>query len=135
MAYVWSKDLETGHPLIDQQHKELIQAINNLLTACMQGKAKDALHPTLDFLLSYTKRHFGDEEVLQRQSGYPDHPNHKKMHDGFVKFVDELVQKVKAEGANAATVNKITTGVGDWLVNHIKKEDTKVAAHIRSHAG
>ncbi|GHT20910.1 hemerythrin [Planctomycetales bacterium] len=134
MAYTWSKDLETGNSLIDQQHQELIRAINNLLTACMQGKAKETLHPTLDFLLSYTKRHFGDEENLQQKSGYPDYPNHKQMHAGFVKFVDGLVQEVKAEGITATTVSKITSGVGDWLVNHIKKEDTKVAAHLRKSA-
>lgn len=31
MAYVWSKDLETGNAMIDSQHKELIEAINALL--------------------------------------------------------------------------------------------------------
>ena len=34
MAYVWSKDLETGNAMIDSQHKELIEAINALLAAC-----------------------------------------------------------------------------------------------------
>ncbi|MEG0542614.1 MAG: hemerythrin, partial [Angelakisella sp.] len=33
MAYQFTKDLETGNPTIDTQHKQLIQAINDLLTA------------------------------------------------------------------------------------------------------
>ena len=34
MAYQFTKDLETGNALIDSQHKQLIQAINDLLDAC-----------------------------------------------------------------------------------------------------
>lgn len=40
MAYVWSKDLETGNAMIDSQHKELIEAINALLAACATGKGR-----------------------------------------------------------------------------------------------
>jgi hemerythrin len=132
MAYVWTPDLETGNLTIDTQHKQLIQAINDLLDACMTGKGKEKLHKTLDFLSSYTVKHFGDEEQLQLQYKYPDYPNHKKLHTNFVKFVNDLVAKIKAEGPTTVLLAQVTTGVGDWLVSHIKREDTKVAAHLRS---
>jgi len=34
MRYDWTSDLETGNNTIDEQHKQLIAAINNLLEAC-----------------------------------------------------------------------------------------------------
>ncbi|GHT26226.1 hypothetical protein FACS18942_03290 [Planctomycetales bacterium] len=132
MAYTWGPALETGHPLIDSQHKELIKAINDLLAACQQGAAKEKISPVVDFLLSYTKRHFGEEEVLQQTSHYPDIVNHKVLHTNFVKFVTELAGELKISGPSPMLINKIIKGIGDWLVNHIQKEDTKVAAHIKA---
>ncbi|MDR0520344.1 MAG: hemerythrin family protein [Planctomycetaceae bacterium] len=135
MAYTWSPALETGHPMIDSQHKELIKAINDLLAACQQGVAKDKISTVVDFLLSYTKKHFGEEEVLQQQSHYPDIANHKALHAGFVKFVTDLAAELKKEGPSPTIINKIIRGCGDWLVQHIQKEDTKVAANIKAMAG
>jgi hemerythrin len=131
MAYTWTPDLETGNPLIDSQHKQLIQALNDLLNACMSGKGKETLHSTLDFLASYTVKHFGDEEKLQIQHQYPDYQNHKKLHLAFVSFVNDLAAKLKTQGPTTLLVGQVTTGVGDWLVNHIKREDLRVANHIR----
>lgn len=131
MAIDWTKDLETGNQTIDSQHKQLIQAINNLTTACAAGKGRDNLPETIDFLANYTAKHFGDEEKLQMQSKYPDYPNHKKLHDGFKAVVADLGQKLKAEGPTGVLVIQVNSNIGGWLVNHIKKEDTKVAAHLR----
>jgi hemerythrin len=130
-AYTWSKDLETGNQLIDTQHKQLIQAINDLLDACSGGKGRQALDGTLDFLAKYTAKHFGDEENLQLKSGYPDYNNHKKLHDGFKVTVADLGRQLKAEGPTIALVGKVNSSIGGWLVNHIKREDTKVAAHLK----
>jgi hemerythrin len=131
MAYTWTKDLETGNPLIDSQHQQLIQAVNDLLAACSVGQGRDKLNQTLDFLASYTIRHFRDEERLQQQYQYPDYNNHKNLHEHFKVFVQDLVTQIKAAGPTTSLVSKVTFGVGDWLVNHIKKEDTKVATFIR----
>ena len=54
MAYVWSKDLETGNAMIDSQHKELIEAINALLAACATGKGRAEVAKTTKFLYDYT---------------------------------------------------------------------------------
>ncbi|MDR3199562.1 MAG: bacteriohemerythrin [Planctomycetaceae bacterium] len=131
MAYTWSKDMETGNTLIDSQHQQLIKAVNDLLAACVAGQGRETLHQTLDFLAFYTSKHFGDEEKLQQQYRYPDYANHRNLHEHFKMFVHDLATQMKESGPTTALVSKVTFGVGDWLVNHIKKEDTKVAAFIR----
>ena len=132
MAFAWSKDLETGNGTIDTQHKTLIEALNNLMDACSQGKAKEQIVSTMNFLLDYTKKHFADEERLQRTSGYPDYENHKKLHDAFVKTVVDISKELNEQGPTIVMVGKVNNAVGNWLVTHIKREDAKVAAHIRS---
>lgn len=134
MAYGFTKDLETGNQTIDSQHKQLIDAINQLLDACAQGKGRAQIDTTARFLLDYTKKHFGDEERLQRQSGYPDAANHKRYHDEFVKVVEQICRELDAQGATVALVAKINTALAGWLISHIKREDVKVAQHIKSKA-
>ena len=44
----------------------------------------------------------------------------------------ELGQQLEEEGPTVALVGKVNSSVGDWLVNHIQREDVRVAAHIAS---
>jgi methyl-accepting chemotaxis protein len=127
----WSKDLETGNDLIDSQHKQLIEALGNLMDACSGGQGRTVLSETMDFLARYTAMHFGDEETLQRQYGYPDYPNHKRLHEGFKAVVADIGRQLKAQGPTIVLVGKVNSNIGGWLVNHITREDKKVAAHIR----
>lgn len=128
--YEWNSSLETGNEMIDSQHKVLIERINELLRACTEGKGRAEIDSTVKFLEDYTKEHFDDEEKLQRKYGYPDRTNHKKYHEGFKKVVRELRKQLEEEGPTVRMVGKINTGIGGRLVNHIQKEDVKVAKHI-----
>ncbi len=132
MAYMWTKDLETGNAMIDTQHKELIRAINDLLQACSAGKGRAEIEKTTKFLFDYTNKHFGDEERLQMQYGYPDMVNHKRYHEEFKRTVRDLTDHLNKEGPTVALVGKVNNSIAGWLINHIKVQDVKVAAHIRS---
>ena len=132
MAYKWSDDLRTDNMKIDTEHKELIKAINNLLEACNQGKGRVEIEKTINFLSSYTKTHFRHEEVLQIKYNYPDYNNHKKNHQNFIGTVESIREKLIANGPSIAIVGEVNNKVGNWIINHIKKEDAKVATHIRN---
>lgn len=131
MAYTFTPDLQTGNAVIDAEHKELIAAINGLLEACAQGKGRQTLAGTTKFLYDYTTKHFDHEEKLQRDSKYPDYLSHKRAHDDFKKTVLELSKEIERDGATISMVGKVNSNVGAWLMNHIKGQDVKVAAHLR----
>lgn len=132
MAYVWSVDLETGNQAIDSQHKQLINAINSLLDACASGRGRAELEGTTKFLYEYTVKHFSDEEKLQQASGYPDYENHRKYHEEFKKVTLELCTQLRTDGPTVVLIAKVNTAIAGWLINHIKREDVKVAAHIKA---
>lgn len=131
MAYAWTPNLETGNSMIDSQHKQLFAAIDNLLDACSKGQGRNEIAKTTKFLYDYTSKHFSDEERLQQSSKYPDYVNHKKYHEDFKQSVLNISKELDEQGPTIALVAKINFAVGDWLVNHIKKEDVKVAAHVK----
>lgn len=132
VSFAWSKDLETGNAQIDQEHRELLRAINQLLEACATGKGERELSGTLDFLMQYTMTHFRHEEALQVQYAYPDYTNHKRYHETFFKVVENLVANLKAEGPTPRLMEDINKQMVGWLLNHIKTEDVKVAKHIQT---
>ncbi|WP_143322079.1 bacteriohemerythrin [Clostridium sp. HBUAS56010] len=132
MAYTFTKDLETGNQLIDTEHRQLIDAINNLLSACATGKGRTELAHTTKFLQDYTAKHFSDEEKLQLQSQYPDYVNHRRYHEDFKKVVAGICQKLERDGATVSLVGEVNSTIAGWLINHIKKEDVKVANHLKS---
>lgn len=132
MAYAWTKELETGNSAIDKQHHDLIDAINHLLEACSKGKGRVEIGKTLKFLNDYITHHFADEEVLQKKYGYPDFVNHKKYHEDFKKSVRNIQKEFDNGGANIALVAKVNSVIAAWLINHIKRQDVKVAEHVRA---
>jgi hemerythrin len=132
MAYVWNSSLETGYELIDNQHKQLVAAVNKLLDACRNGQAAEEVAATMDFLTGYTIKHFSDEEKLQKQYDYPDYLTHKRLHDDFKVVVGDLTKRLINQGPTEEIIDEVRTSIGDWLVNHIKGDDFRLATYIKA---
>lgn len=130
MRYELTKDLETGHAMIDSEHRQLFEAVNNLLAACSQGKGRSQLEPMLDFLVSYVNKHFGDEEKLQIQTSYPGYTGHKQFHEGYKRELLAVVQDIKKQGSSIAALSRINQLVSQ-LVSHIRMEDKRLAQHVK----
>ena len=130
MKYELTPDLETGNALIDSEHRQLFAAINNLMDACSKGEGRTALNGTVNFLNDYVKKHFGDEEDLQKKSSYPGYPAHKQFHDTYRQQLLTASQKIASEGAGIQNVAELNQLAG-VLVSHIRREDKKLAAHLK----
>jgi hemerythrin len=134
MAYTfttWTDDLVTGSDVIDDQHKQLVDAVNNLFDAQRSGKGQREVQRTLNFLLEYTVKHFSDEEALQEEYGYPGYAAHKQIHTEFKAIAQELAQEYQGKPSDAL-IKHITTVVGRWVIHHIKDEDKKMALYVLS---
>ena len=128
MAFTWKKSFELGHPLIDAQHKQLVDTFNDLMDACLSGEGRDKLESTLDFLCEYTIKHFNDEEEWQCSINYPEYQNHRQIHEDFKELVTKLMAEFKKGGPTDIVVAELNCAVGEWLVNHIKMDDAKIAS-------
>ena len=132
MAYKWDSSLESGYEKVDNQHKQLVTALNNLIEASADGKGDKAVMATLDFLTGYAIKHFADEEQLQIDYDYPDYLNHKRIHDEFKAVVGDFIQRVMKEGPTVELIDLVSSTVGAWLLNHIKGDDFRMAAFVQA---
>lgn len=129
MRYELTKDLECQNALIDSEHKQLLDAVNNLLDACSQGKGRKAVEPTMNFLLNYVDTHFAHEEQLQAQEGYPNLESHKKFHTEYTKKLRAIASAMTASEASLADLGQLNTHIAA-LVTHIRTEDKRLGAFI-----
>lgn len=126
----FSDELITGNALIDEQHKELIDKINDLIRACENGDGKVKAMKTLNYLEDYTNFHFTSEEALQEEIGYPGIAEHKAKHQEFVNTVKELFEMLEEqEGPTEAFVSQVNRNVIEWFYQHIQGFDRSVAEY------
>ncbi|XOQ49135.1 MAG: Bacteriohemerythrin [Eubacteriales bacterium] len=128
---MWRDNLKIGVSSIDGQHKELCDRIDQLFAACNQGKGREEILKTLEFLEGYTIKHFSDEEKLQLSSTYPKYKEHKEMHEFFKKKIADLKNDITKNGASIAVISKTNYFLMDWLLNHIQKVDVELAKYIK----
>jgi len=131
MTY-WKDSLLIGVSQIDTQHRKLVQAVDELMEACSKGQGRATIEKTLNFVVSYTKEHFADEERLQAQHGYLGIAAHKKLHADFITSVSALVADFQKSGSGLALTANVNKTLVAWLTHHISVEDKKVGEFIKS---
>lgn len=131
MYAVFDDTLITGNHTIDNQHRELIGRINDLLRICESGE-EDKLQAIkmLNYLADYTEYHFKEEEMLQEEIGYPGLEEHRKKHEELRGVVQDLYEMLSdQEGPTEEFVSQVEKNVVEWLYNHIKGFDRSVAEY------
>jgi hemerythrin len=126
----WNESYSVKVKQFDDQHKKLIDMVNELHDAMKVGKGKDLLEKILAGLIQYTVTHFANEERLMKQHNYPGYEQHKKEHHLLTLQVKD-VQKKYHEG-DAVLSQSVLTFLKEWLQNHIKGTDKNYAPFLNS---
>ena len=128
MTIKWTDDLNTGIEVIDKQHMRIVDYINDLENA-HQKQDKEAVRQVLDDLVDYTLSHFAFEESLQEEAGYKYCKPHKKVHELFVRRVNEYMERFKLGDDVSAEIHKL---LSSWLINHIKRDEADYVAAVKA---
>jgi len=131
MAIPWTPELSTSVDEIDNQHKELIQRVDGLLTALAQGKERPEIAKIIQFLSDYVVFHFGNEERYMKQYGYQNATQHLAQHAQFVKTFGRLKDRLLMEGIGPELAEDARQLVVDWLINHIKYSDRALGLFLK----
>jgi hemerythrin len=126
MAIVWTKKLMIGIDVIDNQHRQLVDYINEL-----EGVARDdraSVLAILHKLIDYTISHFAFEESLQNEAGYIFAAPHKGMHD---KFIHEINWYRDRHYAGELIADKLHQMLCTWMVRHIQCDDRDYVADVK----
>ena len=118
----WDSAFSVGIAVIDNQHKRIIEYINELNTVSMYNNHdKEKVRIVLLELIDYTESHFSFEESLMQEAGYSMLEAHKKVHLAFIERI-HFFKKRYENGEDIA--RQLMTDLQIWLINHIQHDDT-----------
>ena len=124
-------DLLTHVKLIDEQHHELFDCINAVESIGEEAESEEDIIKTLDFLGSYITKHFGEEEKLQLEYGYPKYNWHHEMHNWYVAEYHKLRAEYTENGFSDHFTHLLNESIMKWFVRHVRHVDVELGKFIR----
>jgi diguanylate cyclase (GGDEF)-like protein/hemerythrin-like metal-binding protein/PAS domain S-box-containing protein len=117
----------TGVKIIDDQHRQIVQMVNDLNRSLEEGRDDAELKHLFAALLTFTADHFATEEKLMERFGYPQEDDHRKQH---ATLVHEL--QVIATEFNQGAELSLLQSIKDWLLGHIQNADKPLGTYLTS---
>lgn len=123
VLFEWDNKYVIGINEVDEQHKRLVQLINELHEAMSEGRGKEETRNVLMKLMDYSMYHFRTEEELMDRHGYNELVHHQTQHLSFVDKVKELTRR-HDEGEFMISIETIEF-LKEWLSSHILVSDKR----------
>jgi len=117
----WSSAFSVGIKLIDDQHKELLRLVNDMLNHVTGNEEEERAYfkKVIERAVQYVKVHFSTEEKIMIHTNFPGYAEHKKAHDSFVLTVVEKVQEYETGKNKNFTFLEFTQFLKEWILTHI----------------
>lgn len=136
MKYEITPDLLTGNKVIDEEHRQLFDAVNKLLASFSNKSASgqsEIMH-SANFLKSYVDRHFKHEEELQTKYQWRELETHHKFHEEYKATLAEIIDTISPENITIQNMSELNVHIVR-LVTHIRTMDKRLGAYLQTQEG
>lgn len=117
---VWDEMYSVGVAELDNHHRRLAELINSLIDHAQAASDRQLVEKAMSALRAYAFYHFGREELLMAQSGFPSLGPHLTEHEMFCETLKQI-------GNNAAMglvdLKRLSDFLVDWWSHHILEVD------------
>ncbi|MDR2701877.1 MAG: bacteriohemerythrin [Spirochaetaceae bacterium] len=127
----WSDSYSMGVKIIDDQHKGLLDFVNDLFNHSTGNEVEEYAYfkEVIQQAVQYVKDHFQTEEKLMIATKFANYPGHKKAHDTFTLTVLKSVKDF--ESGKRLVLEKFAYFLKDWILTHIAVMDRQYAEYFR----
>ena len=126
----WSEQFETGHPLVDTQHRMLISYINRLEDLAQNTQPSrmevELFLRFIEFLETYILTHFREEEECMNRFKCPIRAENVLAHRSFLEFFRKFKARLEAEGFRPEVVQELHESCSAWIQQHILRIDVQL---------
>ena len=122
-VFPWNRNFETGHAVIDRQHRKLVDLLNALAKTLINNEPIH-INRAFDELAAYADQHFDTEDAIWLESFGDDAwlKAHRKSHASFMPKVLEMKQQ-EVRKPLPEVVEEIIKFLIRWLAFHIIDND------------
>lgn len=127
----WSNTFSCGVKIIDDQHKELVDMVNEMLEHVTGSEKEeyDYFSKVINKIVNYFKLHFATEEKIMLAAQYPGYDEHKKVHEGFNHAVAEAFNGFVS--GKRLSLFTFTRFLKNWVFSHIAVMDKHYFDYLR----
>ena len=128
----WTDKLACGIKQIDDQHKGLVDLVNNMFSQATGNRAqeKEYFDKVIQEAVSYVKNHFAAEEKILVATKYTGYAEHKKEHENFIRTVVQNIRDY--ESGKRLTLSNFSRFLRDWVLSHIALMDKQYFEYFKS---
>lgn len=121
----WDPELSVGVEALDDDHRRLIETMNDVFDALLLGTSSSATHEALRTLNEYVIDHFRREEAWMAENGYPGLAGHQREHQALRAHIQRLTKREQQAGDELTL--ELLIVLRDWLLGHIAVSDRSAA--------
>jgi hemerythrin len=129
----WSASYSVGIKIIDDQHKGLLDFVNDLFNHSSGNEREELLYfkEVIHTVIDYIKQHFSTEEKLLTGINYPHFVDHKKAHD---EMTLEVIKSAKDfELGKRLVLERFAYYLKDWILTHIAVMDKQYVSYFKEY--
>jgi len=128
----WNDNMSVGISEIDNDHKTLINLINNFNQSVVDSMAITLIKDNLQNIIRFIEQHCVREEAILEQHGYPDVADHAYKHQQLEETLHKIIQGV---GDYSVDYGWIDAGlkVKQEKIKHFLNEDMNYMKYLRTH--
>ncbi len=133
MLIKWTEDFLCGVEIIDQQHREFVDLVNQYNHQLRTGLGRQNITGLFVSLAEYSSLHFDTEEELMDKYNYPDKEAHKEKHLNFKRTIAEHILNMRT--GKIPMPAEIFRFMIDWADEHLPhkpdNEDARFGKFLR----
>lgn len=118
----WEDRFSVNNEIIDNQHKRLIDLLNELNIAIQSGSGQDDLISIVDLIVNDIKEHFETEEGFMNKADYKNFTEHKQEHDNLIR--QALSVQAAFKSGKIEIKNDVLDFLNVWLLKHFEESDS-----------
>lgn len=122
----WENRFYVNDARLDSDHRQMFDALNDLWQIVDQDSDPSTIQPALAHVSTLMKAHFEKEEAILDEWNYPRLQDHRQEHRQFTGRLDLLTKRLMHDERSIGTAETLDL-IGDWLCNHILKNDRDYA--------
>jgi hemerythrin-like metal-binding protein len=118
MSIGWEPSMETGAPLLDAQHRALVERADTLL-ATIQAGERAKIERALREFGDYSVRHFSEEEDCHLRGSCPAIQWNGVARAELIKIVSGFRESYERRGASPALADDLSCELSGWVSRYI----------------
>lgn len=126
----WNHACLVGVRAMDDQHGIMMDALNDLRLALVQGRGRDEISEGLNRLIEFTRMHFISEEQLLEQNGYSGLVQHRAAHQHLLSQIEEMA--LRTQHNDELHMRSLLVFLRDWYMSHIEDQDSQYGAWLNT---